>query len=77
MKMESPAGLPQIVSFVPLEKRFVFTVSANQFVVRRFVEYSGAKGTPLVSVVVDVKTSSAPNVRPTISTTGGRAASMI
>jgi len=34
-----PGGLPQIVSFVPLEKLLVRTSSAPQFVVPKFVEY--------------------------------------
>ena len=66
-----------MVSFVPSKKRFVFTVRANQLVVRRLVENSGASGVAFVSVVVEVNTRFVPTVKPTIWTVGGGGGSTI
>ena len=65
----SPGGRPQNVSFVPLEKAFVCTVSANQLVLLRFVENSGI--TRHVFVPVDRKTMSVLTEKPKIWIVGG------
>jgi hypothetical protein len=69
MNTESPDGLPQIVSFVPLAKLFVCTANPNQLVVLRFVENSGI--TLHVSVPVERKTMFVVSVRLRIWIVGG------
>src|SRR5712675_1471236 len=41
IKTASPGGFPQIISLVPLKKRLLCTVNANQLVVVRLVLNSG------------------------------------
>src|SRR5881628_1491551 len=45
-----PGGRPQMVSLMPFSKRLLKTVSANQLVVMRLVEYSGFTPHPFVPV---------------------------
>ena len=69
MKMGLPGGLPQNVSFVPLAKLLVCTVSANQLVVFRFVLYSGNTLHPFVPVERSTKFDLTDKL--TIRTVGG------
>ena len=50
MKVLSPGGRPQNVSFVPFRNRLLSTDNPNQFVVARLVENSGMTFQPFVPV---------------------------
>src|SRR5262245_454236 len=70
MRMLLPDGRPQIVSFVPVRKRLVCTVKANQFVLVAFVLNSGIN--LQLFVPVDLKTRLVvPVVNLTIRIVGG------
>ena len=71
MKIGSPEGRPQIVSFVPLEKRLVWTTKAYQLVSARLVWNSGK--TLHVSVPVERSVIFVLRDRPTMRMVGGGA----
>ncbi len=75
MKMGVPGGRPQIVSLVPLEKRFVWTVKEYQLVTTRFVLNSGS--TLQVSVPVESNARFVPTERLTMRMVGGGAGATV
>ena len=69
MNTAFPGGFPQISSLVPLAKRLLLTVSADQLVWPRLVEYCGCKFQALVPVEYNKRLVL--TVRPTIVGGGG------